>query len=233
MRKLILFCIAWLVAGSVSALQVRAIQDNQTAFFKISAKELTRIFVNGDRIQAVRGLDGAYQMTKDETAGAIFIRPEAYFQNKAFNLFLTTEQGHNFTLFLNPIDVPAENIELKPLSPVKLKAERWEKNAEYSNLLIQLTNYMANHTQPEGYAVINMGYVKPKKLANGLTMRLMKLYKGDHLQGEIWVVHNPNHKTFHLNPYSFYRNQVRSIAIQHETLQYHDETRLFRILSHD
>jgi len=39
-------------ATFVFALQTKDMKDNQTAFFKLSAKELTRIFVEGDRIQS-------------------------------------------------------------------------------------------------------------------------------------------------------------------------------------
>lgn len=119
---LILLCI---VHTSVAwALQTKALSDHQTAFFKISVKELTQIFVEGDRVQSARGLDGHYQLTKDESQGAIFIKPSTH---KPFNLFLTTEAGHNYTLLLSPIDIPAEVIQLKPLSSIKAKAAQWEK----------------------------------------------------------------------------------------------------------
>ncbi|MCW5584251.1 MAG: hypothetical protein KIT56_10355, partial [Gammaproteobacteria bacterium] len=44
------------------ALQAKAAKDNETLFFKISAREFTRIFVTGDRIISVKGKDNTYEI---------------------------------------------------------------------------------------------------------------------------------------------------------------------------
>ena len=45
------------------------------SLLNISAKELTRIAVSGDRITLVRGSEGAYQISNDTVQGAVFIKP--------------------------------------------------------------------------------------------------------------------------------------------------------------
>ena len=213
---------------SVFALQTKDIKDNQTAFFKISMKELTRIFVEGDRIQSVRGLEGNYQLTKNEAHGAIFIKP---IQLKPFNVFLTTEAGHNYTLFLTPIDIPSEVIQLKPLSPVKVRAEQWEKNSPYVDAIIQLITSMANVTkEPEGYAVIHVNADKPKKLPSGMTMQLKTVYQGNDLQGEIWQIKNAYCHPVKIKIREFYQSNVRAIALQDEHLKNCGSTYLYRVV---
>lgn len=198
---LLVFCI--LHATSIFALQKKAMNDNQTALFKVSAKELTRIFVEGDRIQSARGLEGNYQLTKDETQGAIFIKPAQF---KPFNVFVTTEAGHNYTLLLTPIDIPSEVIQLKPLSPIKAKAESWEKNTPYSDAIIQLMKSMVNEVPvPDGYAMIHVNADKPKKLHSGMTMQLKTLYQGNELQGEIWRIKNIYCRSMQLKKSDFYQ----------------------------
>jgi len=59
------------------ALQSITIGDNQTKNVTISANELSRIFVKGDRVLNVRGVEGAYILTKDAVQGQIFIKPTA------------------------------------------------------------------------------------------------------------------------------------------------------------
>src|SRR5580658_6668200 len=119
----------------IFAMQVKAVKDNEKVDATISARELSRIFVSGDRIQSTRGLNGAYELMKDENQGSIFIKPAPFYQHHGFNLFVTTEQGHTYNLFLTPKNFPAETIELKPLSPSRLLAERWEKNLPYVDTL--------------------------------------------------------------------------------------------------
>lgn len=217
----------------VSALQVKSIKDNQTVLAKVSSKELTRIFVKNDRIQSVRGIDGAYQLTKDEAQGAIFVKPTQFYQNKPFNLFISTEQGHSYTLLLTPMDIPAENIELKSLSPSNILAEHWEKNSAYSQIIINLMHAMENNDTPEGYAVINLGKVKPKRLFSGVTMQLVTLYQGAKLQGEIWLLKNTCCRINHLNPRDFYQDNVRAISLVDENLNKNEETLLYRVVDHE
>jgi len=215
-------------ATSTFALQVKRLKDNQTAFFKISAKELTRIFVEGDRIQSIRGLDGNYQLTKDNINGAVFIKP---IQQKPFNLFLTTEEGHNFTLLLTPISIPAEVIQLKPLSPIKSKAEKWEKNSPYVSAIIELITGMANQSfEPEGYTVVHVNAEKPIKIPSGMSMRLETIYQGSYLQGEIWQIKNLYCRSTKIRKHEFYQRNVRAIALKDVALNNCSSTYLYRVV---
>jgi TraK protein len=67
-------CPVFLFSTSVSA-QTLVIEDNAQVSAEISAKELTRISVIGDRITLVRGSEGAYQISNDTVQGAVFIKP--------------------------------------------------------------------------------------------------------------------------------------------------------------
>ena len=118
----------WLWSAYLHAEQVKPAQENKTITAKISAKDLTRIYVQADRILQVRGTDGTYHLEKDEREGAVFIRPRESHANKPFSVFLTTEQGRTYPLLLIPVDVPAETIALKPDSPSKTAATRWESS---------------------------------------------------------------------------------------------------------
>ena len=51
------------------------VENNAQISAEISAKELTRISVIGDRITLVRGSEGAYQISNDTVQGAVFIKP--------------------------------------------------------------------------------------------------------------------------------------------------------------
>ncbi|HZW61148.1 MAG TPA: type-F conjugative transfer system secretin TraK [Candidatus Babeliales bacterium] len=230
----LVFILIYILGATTSfALQIKAIKDNQTVSAKISAKELTRIFVSGDRIQSTRGVNGAYELIKDEKLGAVFIKSSPFYLHKPFNLFVTTELGHTYNLLLTPMDIPAENIELKPLSPSMIVASRWERNLPYLETLIRLMNNMVNEIKPEGYAVIDLPNIKPKGLPSGLTMQLVTIYRGGHLQGEIWRLKNTCRNTLYLKPREFFQDNVRAISLESETLRCLEETYLYRVVDHD
>ncbi len=235
MRNFTLVFILIYILGTMTsfALQIKAIKDNQTVSARISAKELTRIFVSGDRIQSTRGVNGAYELTKDEKFGAVYIKSSPFYLHKPFNLFVTTELGHTYNLLLTPMNIPAENIELKPLSPSMHIAGRWERNSPYLETLIHLMNDMANKIKPEGYAVIDLPNIKPKKLSSGLTMQLVTIYRGNHLKGEIWKLNNTHRNTLYLKPREFFQDNVRAISLESETFRCNDETYLYRVVDHD
>lgn len=217
----------------VYAIQIKPVKDNRTVLVNISSKEQSRLFVYNDRISTVRGLDGAYDIKKDEKQGDIYIKPSLYYQHKAFNLFITTEAGHTYNVLATPLDIPAETIELKPLSPSRIIASRWEKNSPFAQTIINLINAMLNETNPDGYAVVSLGKVKPKRLSNCLTMRLLTLYQGDQLQGEIWLIKNESKVNARVQPRDFYQDNVVGASIQNEELKPNDQTLLYRVVGYD
>jgi len=217
----------------VYAIQIKPVKDNRTVLVNISSKEQSRLFVYNDRISAVRGLDGAYDIKKDEKQGDIYIKPSSYYQHKAFNLFITTEAGHTYNVLATPLDIPAETIELKPLSPSHIIASRWEKNSPFAETIINLINAMVNEANPDGYAVVSLGKVKPKRLSNCLTMQLLTLYQGDQLQGEIWLIKNESKVNVRIRPRDFYQDNVLGASIQNEELKPNAKALLYRVVGND
>jgi conjugal transfer pilus assembly protein TraK len=234
-KKTIIIMIYLLMLSSLSAnaLQVISIKDNQTALIKVSSNQQSRLFVKGERISVVRGLEGAYDLKKDDKLGDVYIQPTPYFQQKAFNLFVTTEEGRTFSLLASPLDTPAETNELKPVSPLLALAQRWELNTPYSQALMNLISAMVNTDSPEGYAVVNIDKVKPIRLANELTMQLLTVYKGSHLQGEVWEIKNKSKNTAYIHPRDLYQQHVLAASLRDEVLRAQKETLLYRVVNDD
>ena len=230
-RILLIFILATFFSGAY-ALQLKSVKDNEAVLAKISSKDLSQIFVLNDRILNTRGINGAYELIKDEQQGVIFIKPSMAYQHKAFNIFLSTEQGHSYNLLLTPMDIPAENIELKPLSPANVQADRWERNSPYLETLIQLINNMENDLYPEGYAVIDINKCKANKITSNVTAELVTLYRGHHLQGEIWLIKNKGSETANLKLHNFFKNGIRAVAIEDEVLAGGDETYVYKVVDY-
>ena len=104
-----------LLAASLPALALQVLEgaDGQTLVGKISKRELTRVMVERARIKRVTGNAGEFLLEKDEDKGQIYIRPVAEGATKPINLFIATDRS-TFTLLLQPVDLPAETIVIKP-----------------------------------------------------------------------------------------------------------------------
>jgi type-F conjugative transfer system secretin TraK len=220
------------LAQSCFALQTISIADNQTKNITIAANELTRIFIKEDRIQNVRGLEGAYILTKDTALGQIYIKPTPPYQAKPFNLFITTEKGQNFNLFIVAAGIPGQDIELKSTTPSK-EAELWEVNSEYSQILVKLIVSMANSEAPAGYSVIYPDK-KTKVIKYGnLTLKLQKRYLGKHLYGEVFLIQNNRCHPVTVEEKMFYQNGARAIALLNLTIPAEGQTMLFRVMDNE
>lgn len=233
MRKcsfFILLSLQIIFIESCIALQTIPIADNQTKHITISANELSRIFIKDDRIQSVRGLEGAYILTKDSNQGQIFIKPTPPYQTRPFNLFITTEKSRNFNLCVKASAVSGQDIELKPTTPGK-EAENWEKNSDYSQILVKLISGMINDEVPSGYSVVYPDK-KPETIKyTNFTTRLQKRYLGKHLYGEKILVQNRRNSKINLTEQMFYQDGIRAITILDSSVSAKGQTMVFRVMS--
>jgi conjugal transfer pilus assembly protein TraK len=229
----LLFLLFNLISIKSYALHIKPVADNQTITAKIAAKELTRIFVEGDRIQSIHGVEGAYIFKSDANQGALYIKPSEAYQQQAFNIFITTEQGHNFTLFLIPSSIPAETIQIKPLSVSKQVAERWEKANTYSETLITLISHMANNTIPEGYVVSTVTKAKMHDFLPQIKWRLIKVYRGVIFQGSVFELTNTSSSSITIDERQFYQPGVRAVALQKQTVEPFGSILIYRVYTND
>jgi conjugal transfer pilus assembly protein TraK len=199
------------------------------AVLVISDRELNRIFVANDRILAVRGIDGAYLLNKDENQGEIFIKPSAIYQARAFSIFVTTEQGHNYNLILVPVNIPARTIELKPLTGSK-QAERWERDGDYMEIIASLMTAMVNAKTPDGYALI-VPHKEQVAVFDELKIVVTLVYSGKYLRGEVLSVTNESKHAVYLDERQFYHPNVRALALIEHNLEPKSKTLLYRVVS--
>src|SRR5438045_1135398 len=148
-----LLVLMMLSATAANALQAKAAKNDMTLLFRVSQKEYSRIFVRHDRIVSVKGKSSAFETRQygDQDEGTLFIRPSEGQGNRPFSVFLSTEAGRHFTLMLQIMDIPAENIEIVPLSATS-QATRWETALPYTRTLTGLVSAMQSGRPPEGYS---------------------------------------------------------------------------------
>ncbi len=229
----VLGCLGLVVTAPVHALQVKNVNDNDTISAEVSVNELSRIFVTNDRIQSTRGVNGVYELIKDEKFGAIFIKVSKSHLHKPFNLFITTELGSTYTLHLIPKIMSADNIEIKPISQLKKSESHWEQNSAYVESIIHLMNDMINEVKPEGYSVTEIVHPQRLRIHSGLNMQLIRTYHSADLDGEIWRLVSNAKETNYMHPRQFSDKGVLAVSLKDEQLTCGSETMLYRVVAHD
>lgn len=228
-----------LIISPSYALQIKTAIDNEPVTANIASHELNRIFVDGDRISSVIGMNGAYLLQNDEQQGAIFIKPTFSYlaqhkvtaeQRQTLNVFVATEGGHNFILELKPQHISAETIMLKPKYAAK-KALNDNSSPSYQQSLVRLITAMNNHAVPNEYTV---NYFEPSKKPQykleEAELFLTAVYQGEELRGEIYHLINKGKQELHLSEQQFAFPHVRAVAMQDRVIPSQSDTHLYLVI---
>ncbi len=231
--RLIPVFILAVVSSTANALQVKGVVDNETTAAKISSSDVTRIFVQGDRIKSLKGIKGAYTRENDESNGEVYIQPTADYQYRAFTVLIDTESGRHFTLLLNPISAPSETLMLVPKGVGSQQAGKFENATPYELTINHLIKSMKDGEVPSGYSVSQIEDKKIYKFGNQFTAKLMTIYRGLNLHGEIYDIKNISSKEIQIDERQFYKNGARAISLDQVVLQPNETVDLYEVISND
>ncbi len=233
MRKwpLVLFALSF--SYNAFALQIRSVVDNETTTAKISSVDVTRIFVQGDRIRSVKGVKGAYTRENDEANGEIYIQPSTDYQFRAFTILIDTEAGRHFTLLLNPVSVPSETLMLVPKGVGTQRALQFEQASPYDLTIKNLIKSMKLGEVPSGYSVTGVNDKKVYQFGNYFKVSLKSVYQGLHLRGEIYEVKSISTSPIQIDERQFYKSGARAISLDTIVIQPKSTINLYEVLSHD
>ena len=109
-RKLFICSIIATLFSSSHAEQFK--MQNGVIKAKISYQNLNRIWVKGDKIDSILGVDTAFHVEKNEKTGEAFIRPTEDNGFTPISLSITTMSGKTQDLLLEPVEGEANSIEL-------------------------------------------------------------------------------------------------------------------------
>lgn len=232
MRKSYLLVLSILLSTPCFPLQIKQAVNNETISAKVSSTDVTRILVQGDRIQSVKGVKGAYTRENDNINGEIYIQPTALYQNRAFTVLINTELGRHFTLLLNPMSVPSDTLMLVPRGVTENLATKYENASPYEMTIAHLIKDMRAGMSPDGYAVRNINHKQQYLYGNIAYLKMKAIYQGMNLRGEVWEVTNKTSNRIALSEKDFYKVGVRAISIENIEVQPKGVTYLYRVVNH-
>jgi conjugal transfer pilus assembly protein TraK len=232
MRKYINHSIACLFASFIAAGNALALQyvdvheDGKTFPVRISSGDITRISIQDSRITNMHFPDGALTVEKNDDLGFALVRTRT---NKPVSIVITTESGFAHTLYLQPVDIPAETVVVRELLKPKTEKTRSKFKASTEPLAQQVKRLVLamarNEQDPEDYIVEEIN--KEFDLWQETYFLQLDKYDGAELAGFRFQLKNISAKTMRLGEQEFYRNGVVGVAIDNHVLRPGEETMVY------
>ncbi len=209
-----------------SALQIVDAKDGETAFAKISQKEVTRISFERGRIRKVTGNAGEFVLEKDEDKGQVFIRPTHANDTKPINIFVTSDRG-TVALLLQPIDSPADTIVIREGREAGASPSRIERSGRHVRTLKNLILAMATDALPDDMEIRETTRVLA--LWPGVQLTLQRVYLGTGIVGEKYQLANLAKTNLTLTESDLFKSGVMAVSLEQRTLRAGETTNLFVI----
>lgn len=203
-----------LVAQSAFALQILDAVEGKTLYAKISAKEPSRVSLEGGKLRKLMFDATELQVEPDISTGQAFIRPLVF--DKPINIFAIAESGATYTLLLQSVDIPAENVILRDLNRKAANVPPVERQGDYEKTIRSMIVGMASGQTPEGieFEAAQQEYA----LWEGSRLILTGRYTGRSVIGERFKLINTGTEVMRLAEQELYRKGVAAVAIEHLNL---------------
>jgi len=228
-KKLLFAAATAVVSFNALALQEVVPAEGQNAFVKISAKETTRIYIDGGKIRSLIATDGELTVEKDEDRGQLFIRPAIL--NKPINVRVIAGSGATYNLVMQAVDIPQEDVVIK--EPASFRAAAAAENGKgkrgaSSSMDKQVRALVAAMALEEPPNTIDM---RPSRqefaLWENTRFVMTAVYNERELVGEKYTLTNNGKTPMRLVEQELYRKGVVAVAIENMQLESGQTTNVY------
>ncbi len=211
-------CLLAFAALFAGATQVLDVHDGGTVSATISARESTRIKIEGARIGDLYGSvhtdknpTGELEVLLDKAKGEIFVQPAVIGATKPINVFVSTDKA-TYTLVLTPLDVPADTLILRDRTGLHDKVVGGP-NVAYIRDLKHLLVGIVSDTIPPEITVTEQNRIVP--LWKEVRYSLVRRYEGHpRWVGERYHLVNISDQPMTLNEREFFSPGVAAVAVE-------------------
>lgn len=216
------------------ALQTVEPVEGQNSFVKISAKETTRIYIDGGKIRSLIATDGELAVEKDEERGQLFIRPAVL--NKPINVRVIAASGATYNLVMQAVDVPQEDVVIR--EPFTIRGERAGgvangKKAGSGSLDRTVRSLVAAMALDEPPSHVDMRPTKQEyALWENTRFVMTAVYSEREMVGEKYVLTNTGKSSMRLVEQELYRRGVIAVAVENMHLEPGQSTNIYVVRSH-
>jgi hypothetical protein len=209
------------------ALQIITPLEGQNTYIKVSAKNDTRFVVQGGRIKSLLYADGELSVQKDEASGQAYIVPLV--KDRPIAARLITAQDSVWSLILQPVDIPSEDVILHDSKLEKASTSLASTGTTVGEVkkasVREMMHVMLKGDPPLSYEFKALN--SEIKLWEGTRLRLLGEYRDrSGLVGELYLLDNTSTKPIELREQEFFRRRVVGIAVVTHSLAAGANTRV-------
>lgn len=225
--KLLITSILLSYSVIVFGVQKIVVTDGEIIKIKLSEKELTRIAVDGGRIDKLWGATGILETQTDKKDGEIFLRPSSS-AAKVFSFFIRDNFGSTYTMVADQVDIPSHTILLSPTNRLSNFDKEKFKNRGLVSQIKQLIKVMANPGD-ESKKIDSKEHNEEIRLWKESKITLIKSYELEKIKGEVFTIKNISKEEMQLRENEFlnFRPNVLAVAIDKSNLKQEEETKLY------
>ena len=218
--------IMWI--GECRAMQyVDAVNDGTVAAI-ISAGDVNRLSVAGDRIADVGRANGRFTYKADEDTGDLFLTVTPG-DKSVITFFVVTEKKRTYQLMLTPKLVPGEQVIIRDLHNAgKSEAAAWEHEAPFVDTTANIVKAMILGETPKGYEAAAVD--DTLTFLPGLHLVRRTVYRGAALSGEVYDVVNDTAGPVTLDEAEFRRAGVRAVSLGQRSLPPQGTTQVYVVV---
>ena len=217
-----------LMSSLVNASTVIAIKDNADKPMALSQNNINRIYIENDKVIDFKFPKGLMQVVgggKVEDDGSVYVTNVS---TKPFTLFVTSLKGHHFSLTVEGKEGLGKTYSIVPQTPAKNTARKWEQKNSYEQTLAKLMTAVIHGEVPDGYGLEMKRYAKRIAWSKALSLKPIKIVRGDKLIAEVFNVENKTKQKIYLKESYFTKGTLATSLSSHE-LKPHSKVRLYII----
>lgn len=208
-------------------LQTITTNNHARSSLELSQEGFNRVFIEGDRIQAVKGNVNQYRLQSDEQLGEIYIKPLV---EEPFHVFVSTEKRKTLQLVFQPSDIEPSTIQIIIQEPEKLNVKKAESP---KNTWIEIIDAIREGKIPNNSRVSNVTKSQYKPLQIGLQAKIIQLVESSSWQVETYRLKNSSKNLIKAKPRDFYTNNTMAVFLSHNTIHPQQEVTLYKVVKHD
>jgi conjugal transfer pilus assembly protein TraK len=208
------------------ALQVIEPVEGQNAFVKISRQEITRLVIDGGQIRSIISSDGELAIQKDDDLGQLFIVPIVL--DKPINVRVVSNSGGTYSLVMQVVDMPQEDIVIKESAAARGKLEAGEHKGKAGSVAKAVRSLLAAMALEESSNRVDAQAMNQEfALWENTRFILTAIYTGQDLLGEKYVLTNTGSAPLRLVEQELYRKGVVAVAIENMRLEAGQSTNIY------
>ncbi|OYX36046.1 MAG: hypothetical protein B7Y99_02570 [Caulobacterales bacterium 32-69-10] len=201
----------------------------------VSANQMSRVVILGEKIVEVRKLDDPEGpqiiVEASEATGDVFVGFDGDVTGKTFSVFFITNTGRTIQGVLVPaaIDGQTVQVQVDPATQGRME-QRPDRRAPYQETLTGLIRLMFNGESPEG--VVRQVLNEKAGAAGPFAVRVSEIYDVAGLRGQVLELRNTTDTKQAVVGDTFFVPGVLAVAVSAETLAPQQVGRVFVVEEH-